>query len=255
MLALAQLVAYLDSQFPPTLAESWDNIGLLLGDPDQNVRKVMTCLTMTPETVQEAVENQADCIITHHPFPFHAVQQINCKTVPGKMLWSLIGAKIALYSPHTAHDNADCGINQQLAVGLGLEDIRPLFLTAGRIGRFSQPTPLQKVLEKIKSLLNITQMMYVDSGKPLISQIAIACGAAGDFLEQAIAQSADVFLLGEARFHTCLDAQSQGISLALPGHYASERFAMERLALRIAESFPNLNCWSSNQETDPLKYA
>ena len=246
------LLAYLETLFPPELAETWDNVGLLIGDPHRAFRNVLTCLTVTPQVVAEAVEEQADLIVSHHPFPFHAVKRITTETPSGKMLWDLIGAKIAVYSPHTAHDNAETGINQQLAGMLELTQIEPLVLTAGRIGLLPQPMPFADLVEKVRLSLGLPYLQYVDSGKELVSRIAIGCGAAGEFLEHAAARGADVLLLGETRFHTYLEAQTLGVSLVIPGHYASERFAMERLADRIANQFPDLRCWASKQEQEPI---
>ncbi|MCL2304855.1 MAG: Nif3-like dinuclear metal center hexameric protein [Planctomycetaceae bacterium] len=247
------LISYLETLFPPELAESWDNVGLLLGDPQREFHRVMTCLTVTPEVVAEAVEEQADLIVSHHPFPFHAVKRITTETPTGKMLWDLVGAKIAVYSPHTAHDNAETGINQQLAEMLELVQIEPLTLTSGRIGLLPQPVAFADLVEKVRQSLCLPYLQYIDSGKTVVSKVAIGCGAAGEFLEHAAAKNADVLLLGEARFHTCLEAQGLGVALILPGHYASERFAMERLADRIAAKFPELRCWSSNREKEPIQ--
>jgi len=247
------LLSYLETLFPPELAESWDNVGLLLGDPQQMFRNVLTCLTITPPVVAEAVEERADLIVSHHPFPFHAVKRITTETLPGKMLWDLIGAKIAVYSPHTAHDNAETGINQQLAEMLELTQIEPLVLTAGRIGLLPQPVPFAGLVEKVRLSLRLPHLQFIDSGKAMVSKVAIGCGAAGEFLEHAAAKGADVLLIGETRFHTCLEAQSLGVSLILPGHYASERFAMERLADRITTQFPNVHCRASKREQEPIQ--
>jgi len=80
------LLSYLESLFPLELAEDWDNVGFLLGDPRRAVRNVLTCLTITPEVVAEAVEKQVDVIVSHHPFPFHAVKRITTETPTGKRL-------------------------------------------------------------------------------------------------------------------------------------------------------------------------
>ena len=249
---LSSFVAFLESIFPPELAEDWDNVGLLLGDPQQIVRNLVTCLTVTPEVIDEAIAENANLIITHHPFPFQAVKRITTETPVGVMLLKLIEAKIAVYSPHTAHDSAETGINQQLAEMLGLTQIKPLNEVSGRYGRFEEPIPFADLVDKVRRLLRLSHIQYVDSGKELISTVAIGCGAAGEFLKQAAAENADCFLLGETRFHTYLEAKSRGISLILPGHYASERFAMERLASRISEQFPEVCCIPSNRESDPL---
>lgn len=111
---------------PLHLAESWDNVGLLWGDPKTNIRHLMTCLTITPEVVAEAVIEKAELIVTHHPLLFKPTQRITSETLEGRMLLKLAAAGISVYSSHTAYDNAPDGINDQLAAMLKLEKIRPL---------------------------------------------------------------------------------------------------------------------------------
>jgi dinuclear metal center YbgI/SA1388 family protein len=111
---------------PLHLAESWDNVGLLWGDPHANIRHLMTCLTITPEVVAEAVKEKAELIVSHHPLLFKPTQRITSESVEGRMLLKLAAAGVSVYSPHTAYDNAPEGINDQLAAMLKLEAARPL---------------------------------------------------------------------------------------------------------------------------------
>jgi len=111
---------------PLGLAESWDNVGLLIGDRRRPVRRVMTCLTITPQVVREAIGLRTDLIVAHHPFPFKPLSRITADTPVGSMLLELIAGGVAVYSAHTAFDSAVAGINQCWAEGLGLKDIRPL---------------------------------------------------------------------------------------------------------------------------------
>ena len=129
------LHAFLEKFAPPRLAESWDNVGLLVGDRRTEVRRLMTCLTVTPTTVDEAIRGRADLIVTHHPLPFSAVKRLTADTIVGRMLLKLIAAGVAVYSPHTAFDSAAEGINQRLAEGLGLTDIAAAGAAPGRPGR------------------------------------------------------------------------------------------------------------------------
>jgi putative NIF3 family GTP cyclohydrolase 1 type 2 len=85
-------------------------------------------------------------------------------------------------------------------------------------------------------------------------QVAVACGAAGEFLEPAADAGCDVLVIGETMFHTCLEAEALDIALLLPGHFASERFAVETLAECLASEFPDLSVWASREEKDPLHW-
>ena len=141
--AICQVLAQIA---PLRLAEDWDNVGLLVGDRSKSVAKIMTCLTVSPNVVDEAVQENVDLIVTHHPIPFKSLSRITCDTIPGSMLLRLITANVAIYSAHTAFDSASNGINQMWADQLGLQAVEPLVSLdatpsdgAGRCGRLATP--------------------------------------------------------------------------------------------------------------------
>lgn len=123
---LQSILDWLAAFAPLRLAESWDNVGLLLGDPGQPVRKAMTCLTVTPASAAEAVREGAELIVSHHPVLFKPTQRLTTATPEGRLLLPLLRAGVAVYSPHTAFDNCRGGINDLLAERLGLLETRPL---------------------------------------------------------------------------------------------------------------------------------
>src|SRR5262245_39654381 len=102
MRRVADLVEFLERFAPTALAAEWDNVGLLLGEREQKVTQVMTCLTVTPSSAAEAIEGGAELIVTHHPILFRAVKRLTDATSEGRMLLSLARAGVAVYSPHTA---------------------------------------------------------------------------------------------------------------------------------------------------------
>src|SRR5439155_7597966 len=126
MPTVADITTALDAFAPPALAADWDNVGLLLGDPRADVRRVLTCLTVTPAVAEEAVKSGAQLIVTHHPILFRGVKRLTTATPEGQAVLALARAGVAVYSPHTAFDNARGGINDRLAAKLGLSDVRPL---------------------------------------------------------------------------------------------------------------------------------
>src|SRR5688572_28798032 len=126
MTRVSDVVGYLTGLAPLSLAEKWDNVELLIGDNSSAVRRVMTCLTLTPDVAHEAVARQADLVVSHHPVFFKPVQKLTAGDPQGRMLLELIGARVAVFSAHTAFDSARDGINQQLAELLELQDIAPL---------------------------------------------------------------------------------------------------------------------------------
>ncbi len=269
-----QVIAFLEQFAPLELAESWDNVGLLLGDPAREVRTILTCLTLTPDVAAEAVQQQVDLIVTHHPILFRPVQKLTTATAEGAMLLELAAQRIAVYSPHTAFDSARHGINQQWAERLKLEQIQPLIpkeattgtaigtttkITApvgtGRFGCLPQPVSLEQLRGQVEQLTGQTVLPFVGTRQQPVQNIAIACGAAAEFLHNAHQLGCDVLITGEARFHACLEARSLGISLIITGHYASEHFACEHLAEILKQQFPELKIFASQQETDPIQFA
>jgi dinuclear metal center YbgI/SA1388 family protein len=127
MKKVVDILVWLDQFAPRELAEDWDNVGLLWGDPSEPIRSAMTCLTVTDTTAAEAIERGAGMIVSHHPVLFRAVRQVAVRGgSPSSFLWPLARAGIAVASPHTALDNCRGGINDLLAERIGLVEVGPL---------------------------------------------------------------------------------------------------------------------------------
>ncbi|MCH2113964.1 MAG: Nif3-like dinuclear metal center hexameric protein [Pirellulales bacterium] len=262
MPTIGDIVERLEQFAPTALAEDWDNVGLLVGDISWPARRVMTCLTVTPTTVHEALQRKADLIVTHHPLPFRALKSITTETTAGKLLLNLIAAQIGVYSPHTAFDSAPTGINQHLAIGLGLREIVALVrapgstepdVGAGRMGILAEEYSLQEMARRVKNFLGIDSLHIVGDDQLQISRVAIACGSGGSFLPAAIAEECDCLVTGETNLHTCLEAEARSLGLILTGHFASERFALLSLAEYLSEQVSGLETWTSTTESDPLR--
>lgn len=259
MPTIRDITRFLDAFAPKSLAEDWDNVGLLVGDPSHRVKNVLTCLTVAPAVVDEAVAGKVDLIVSHHPCPFHSLKRITSDTTTGRLLLDLIRARIAVYSPHTAFDSAKTGINQLLAEGLDLKEIGylvelPCGGGAGRIGRLMPPAPLGEVMDRVKRFLRIDMVSYVGELERPVERVATACGAADSFLEEAVGAGCHCMVTGESRFHTCLEAEARGVALIMPGHFASERFAVEYLAEEIAGVFRDVTVRASKAERDPIRF-
>jgi dinuclear metal center YbgI/SA1388 family protein len=273
VIVVKQLVNFLRSLAPVELAESWDNVGLLIGDPAAEVSAALTCLTLTPDVAAEAIDRQCQLIVTHHPVLFRPTQRLTAETHEGRMLLALIRAGISVYSPHTGYDSAADGINAQLARLLNLRDVQPLRVAAtvspdpnvtdvalsplgsGRGGSLDAVLPLRDLIARVKLALRVTTLQFVGDLDRPIHKLGIACGAAAEFLHDAARIGCDALLTGEARFHACLEARAENIALILPGHYATERPAMEYLATVLQSQFPTLSVQASQRESDPLCFA
>jgi dinuclear metal center YbgI/SA1388 family protein len=251
---------FLEQIAPLNLAEPWDNVGLLLGRSNRDVRRVMTCLTLTAPVAAEALRRDVQMIVTHHPILFRGTKQLSDATPEGRMLLDLAEAGVVVYSPHTAYDSSAAGINQALAESLGLTEIRPLRPVtcesptgAGRMGSYPVPLPRLRFLKKVSDVVGANYLENCWNGLHDVRCVAIACGSAAELLDDAVGLGCEVFVTGEARFHSVLDSQARGISLVLTGHYASERPGIVRLASLLAREFKDLHVLASAADQNPLE--
>ena len=124
---------------------------------------------------------------------------------------------------------------------------------AGRHGLLPQPITLGELVEMVSVRLKQRPVQYVGDPSQAVMRVGIACGAAAEFLPDAHRVKCQVLLTGESRFHACLEARDLGMGLILPGHFATERFAMETLAERLGREFPSVVVASSLAERDPIQ--
>ena len=256
---VSEVCEFLDQLAPPELAEDWDNVGLLVGRQSATVRKILTCLTLTADVAQEAVDQQVQLVVSHHPVLFRGAKAIADDTSEGRMLLELIENGIAVYSAHTRFDSALQGVNQQLAESFGLTRISPLRASellpgigSGRTGKLAAPCVLADFLGVVRTASKADYIEYCGEHDAKVDHVGVACGSAAEFLDNAIAAGCDTFVTGEARFHSALEARDRGVNLVLLGHYSSERPAMEWLAEELGRLFPDLAASASSVERDPL---
>lgn len=259
MSTVSDVIAFLECVAPPALAEDWDNVGLLVGRRDSVVQNVLTCLTLTPDVADEAIRRNVQLVVTHHPVLFRGAKKICDATVEGRMVLQLVENQVAVYSPHTSFDSAAGGINQQLAELFGLTSVKPIrplpedaSLGRGRWGILEKGGSLKAFLSKVKVAVSANYLEFTGAADAAVSQVAVACGSASEFMRDAIRLGCDTFVTGEARFHAAVEARAEGINLILLGHYSSERPAVESLAAIIQSEFPAAHVLASFQEADPL---
>jgi dinuclear metal center YbgI/SA1388 family protein len=256
---LREVIQVLESFAPLGLAEGWDNVGLLVGHADASVRSIMTCLTVTDTTVKEAIDRRVDLLIPHHPIPFKPLSRITSEQTTGRLLLELIRNGIAIYSMHTAWDNAAIGINRQLARSVDLQDPTPLTLSSiaslreanlgsGVCGRLPTPMSVADIQRRLEAVLPISTVRHTHSADQRITKLGIVCGSGGSLVGLAAQHGCDGFLTGEATYHQCLESEALGVATLMIGHHASEFFAMQNLAELLTQGLPAVECFASAQE-------
>lgn len=132
MVKAAEVLQLMGQIAPSALAEDWDNVGLQVGDPSQDVKNILIALDFNQEVLKEAVEKECDLIITHHPFIFKGIKSVNTQNQSGKLIFELIKKNISLFSAHTNLDIAEDGLNDYLIRKLDVENIKILKTTSSQ---------------------------------------------------------------------------------------------------------------------------
>lgn len=217
---VAQVVEWLNAFAPFDSAESFDNVGLLLGDANADVHSVLFAMDLTESLARKAEQTGAELIITHHPFIFHALKRIDYTGPQGRALQTLIQGRINVVAAHTNWDKAPGGVSDSLAQALGLRDI----VSADdycRVGSLPAPLSPEALSEHVRRALRIVPRCYPASDAP-ITRVAVAGGAYGEGYLAALAAGAQAYVVGEIAHHEILDAWSRGLSLYDAGHFPTE---------------------------------
>jgi dinuclear metal center YbgI/SA1388 family protein len=259
---LTDVVRTLDELAPLRYAESWDNVGLVVGDPNANIQRVLVTVDYSSPVAEEARTRGVQLVVAYHPPIFAAV-----KRVPHGALWAdALRRGIALYSPHTALDVALAGTNDFLAdaCGVAAAGRRPLRPFASRgpssepegvgLGRVGDaaPEPLRNVVAKLKSALGLELVLVAGSLDTVVSRVAVAAGAGGELLEDAVRERAELFVTGEVRHHDALSAVGRGVAVIATLHSNSERAAVKAFAARLGARLGGVEVFSSERDADPF---
>ena len=239
MITVHQVEQKLFDWAPRQLAESWDNVGHLVGDPDREVRRILVSLDITERVVQEAADGGFDLIVSHHPVmncTWHPVQTLRTDDRQGRILTKLTENRISAICMHTNLDAAEGGVNDVLAQKLGLEELTPLTEEKiGRIGTLKCEMPLVEFTRFVIESLGCNGLRYTDCGKP-VHRVAVGGGACGDYIPQAIAAGCDTFVTSDLRYHDFLDTTE--LHLIDAGHFPTEDVICEPLVTYLQRAFP-----------------
>ena len=235
---------------PRELAMAWDNVGLLVGDPAQEVRRILVALDITQGVAEEAVSLGAQMIVSHHPVmncAWHEVQTLRADDAQGRLLRYLVRHGLAACCMHTNLDAAAGGVNEVLAQKLGLSDLKMLTEEKiGRIGTLKCEIPLVEFTHSVIELLGCNGLRYVDAGRP-VHRVAVGGGACGCYIPQAIAAGCDTFVTSDLKYNDFLD--TEGLNLIDAGHFPTENVVCPALQDRLTEAFPAVDVLCSTSHS------
>lgn len=256
--------------YPPQLAEPWDAVGLVCGDPADEVSTVAFALDCTQEVADKAVELGAQMLVVHHPLLLRGVTSVAADTPKGKVIHTLIRGGVALLAAHTNADKARPGVNDKLAELVGITPGRPIVpvepyenldeaLGLGRVGELEQPVTLREFTQCVADALPETEWGVRAAGDPerMVRKVAVSSGSGDSFLDQAAALGVDVYVTSDLRHHPVDEhlraahlAEPEGPAVVDTAHWASE-FPWTAQARDIVEDALRVNTEIIDVRTDP----
>lgn len=219
---LIEIIKIIEDAFPKENAYDWDNVGLLVGDKNSDIKKVLLTLDITEKTLSEAIENNCQLILSHHPILFSPIKQVTTDTAEGRIILTAARHGISIYAAHTNCDVAKTGINEHLSGLFELENAEALEENGlGRVGTLKKECTLTELCSLVKALLNLDFVRFCGEGQKIVKTVAIGSGACSDSIPFAIEKGADVMITGDTKYHSLLDFKDK-IAVIDAGHYGTE---------------------------------
>lgn len=227
-----EIADLIENAAPSELAYPWDNVGILCGDNDKEVKKALVTLDVNEYTVNEAVSEKCDMIISHHPILLNGIKRINYSTSEGRMIKTLIKNDIAVFAAHTNMDTAENGINSALAELFSLQNIKILEKNGentglGRYGDLIKSVTLKEFAQTVKTYLNTPFVRVSGNLDKIIKTVAVASGSCSDIIPEALKKGCDVIITADMKYHNTIENVESGIAVIDAGHYPTEIIVMD----------------------------
>jgi len=251
---LTDLLEGLNQIAPFALAESWDNVGLLIGDPGREIGSLLLGLDPSLSLLDEAISRGIDTIVTHHPCIFRPLPAVNLTTPDGIFLERALTHKVNVIACHTNFDSAEAGVSDALADLLGIKDVRPLRAITGsenektglgRIGTYSRSLKFKDFMQRLFQTVASENVQVAGVQPTEIKTVALCGGSGSDLTEEAFKQKADIYISAEIKHSTAVWAADAGFCVIDATHYGTEKPAMLLLAKNL-ESLARKNDWDIN---------
>jgi len=250
MTTVCDVYNFLKKIAPEEMAVETDNVGLLVGTSSADVENILIALDITDDVITEAIDNNSKLIVAHHPM-FFSLTNVNDNDLTGRKIIRLLKNGISAICMHTNLDAVPGGVNDALAVAVGITDnnriAEPLsdsqrlsngkIVSLGRLGYLEEPCPLPIYLEALKISLKTNGLRYYDAGRD-VHKVAIASGGGGSQWSNAIKSGCDTFISADLKYHVFLEAKELGINIIDGGHFPTENVVSGVLLDKLKPAFP-----------------
>ena len=254
---LQDIINIIESVAPLSYQEDWDNSGLQVGDRNAEVNAALLTVDVTESVVDEAIDLGCDLIVSHHPLLLRGLKQITGYTPQERCVLKAIQHNIAIYSAHTSMDSWLHGVSGKMAEKLGVKEYRILSesqdnVGLGVIGMLPEPMRVQEFVAHVAKVFDIegAGLRYVEGKEERVQKIAICGGAGADLVNEAIAQSADVYVSADFKYHEMQAAAGQ-IAVVDMDHWVSEHFTREIFEQLLS---PYIHTHVAKADKSPVQY-
>lgn len=237
IIKVKDIMGVLEKKYPKVNAENWDNVGLIVGKLNQEVKKVQLSLDATDKAIEYAIKNSADMIITHHPMIFKPVKSITTMDNLGRKIIKLIENNRSLYAMHTNLDSSKNGLNDFILQLLGVENSKIIDVNEndnevgiGRLYTISKEMNIEEYANFVKESLKIKNIRIISENREkMVRKVALINGSGMSYWRKVKSLGADLFITGDIGYHDALDAKEAGINVFDIGHFESENCFVELL--------------------------
>lgn len=235
MVKLSDIFNIMEEIAPMSLAESWDNIGLQIGNPEEELQGVMLALDASIEAVEDAANSGFNLLLTHHPLFFSPLSSININSPSGKLIEASIKKSVSIFSSHTNLDSVSGGVSDMLADLLELgnrEPIEPANASGeglGRMGTLSKALSIEEIVTILKKKLSAKNVGVIGDTNMRVNKVALCGGSGGSLIGAASRLGADLFISGDIKYHQAREAEELALPVIDVGHFSSEKIAIDGL--------------------------
>lgn len=259
---LNEIIDTFEKDFPLSLAFDRDNVGLLVGSGDSEVKKLLLTCDVDEGVVNEAVKIGADTIISHHPLMFRRIGNLTEYEPEQRAIRLMIKNDINLYSAHTNLDAAQGGLNDFMASLLNMKDTRVADVTEvtdgiehgfGRIGFLENAPTLEELMHTVTEKFRAYGLRYAGDKSKRIRKIAVNTGGGADILYDCIRLGCDVLITGDIKYNGYRDAVEHGMAVIDLMHFDSEKIVMDFYEAYFSKKFSKTELAKSKANKNMVK--
>ena len=258
---IKEIISLIEDYAPLKFQASFDNSGLLCGNPERELTSILLCIDVTEEVIKEAIDKGHNLIISHHPLIFSGLKHITPATYVERCVIDAITHDITIYAAHTNMDVVANGVSGRMADKLDLYHRQILQPEGdpmdgngfGIIGELQQPVESMAFLQQVKEIFRCDRLRYTTPHTPFMQRVAVCGGAGASFFKQALAGQADIYISGDFKYHDFFLTENR-IMIADIGHYESEQFTKEIFYEILTKKISKFAVQFSEINTNPIKY-